>query len=401
MRRKIEGVTATFRFVKYGIGSEVAPHPDTSGTPQVLAIYSRRPSLGGDLHTPMSPPTCSLFTCLLYLNEGYEGCETHLIDGRLEAGDWPVSPKVKLVKPERGLALIFEHDVVHGCPPLRSNAPKLVLRVDILYSKHDFESGALLGESPYRDPTLKTPFEKFKKGILAKKKLGDSSLVGKTAIVTGSSSGVGLEIAKALAKIGMNVIGVSRTLTDIENVRSVSLDVRDSEKIDALFDELKEVTVLVNNAGIHLPKAVVRNGSQEACEEVFAVNTLAPLNWTRKFLQHLERRQATFGHIVNISSLSAHRLTSHHLGIYAASKHALKAITESTRLDLRQAKLPYRVTMISPGLIGDTGFFGGQGKDDTGTLKAKDVVDALLYVLQAPVSCEVHDILLRATTSRD
>ena len=63
LRRSVEGVTSTLRFVKYEVGAEVAEHPDTAG---------------GDKFTRVSKPNDSLLTCLVYLNEGYNGCETHL-----------------------------------------------------------------------------------------------------------------------------------------------------------------------------------------------------------------------------------------------------------------------------------------------------------------------------------
>ena len=64
LRRRLLDLTPTFRFIKYAVGASVSPHPDTSG---------------GDKHTPVGDPNCSLFTCLLYLNDGYEGCETCLL----------------------------------------------------------------------------------------------------------------------------------------------------------------------------------------------------------------------------------------------------------------------------------------------------------------------------------
>ena len=75
-RCEVAGLTPTFRLLKYRPGDGVFPHPDTSG---------------GDRHTPVAEPNFSFFTCLLNLNEGYEGCETHLLptwaNSRLDL--WP------------------------------------------------------------------------------------------------------------------------------------------------------------------------------------------------------------------------------------------------------------------------------------------------------------------------
>jgi len=102
-RSELVGLTPTFRFIRYCTGDEVLPHPDTSG---------------GDRHTPVSDPSCSYFTCLLNLNDAYDGCETHLLpswaNSRLDL--WPKSCASDglRVAPGTGRALVFEHDVVHG-----------------------------------------------------------------------------------------------------------------------------------------------------------------------------------------------------------------------------------------------------------------------------------------------
>lgn len=122
MKRRLRGLTPTFRFVKYPVGASVSPHPDTSG---------------GDKHTPVAAPNCSLFTCLLYLNDGYDGCETCLLPSPKSApapadpadDSWPdvCYKRGVVVPPARGRVLVFEHDVLHACPPLR-RGEKLVVR---------------------------------------------------------------------------------------------------------------------------------------------------------------------------------------------------------------------------------------------------------------------------------
>ena len=278
------------------------------------------------------------------------------------------------------------------------------MRVDVNYGTTNVETGAPLGPSPYRDSTL-SPFHKLKRGLLTRiPTTTTTSFEGRTAVVTGASAGVGLALSIALSeRLHMRVIAVGRRekVEISENVTYMQFDVRDDPT--PIF-EAYDVDVLINNAGLSLPGAVIRNGNQAACEEVFAVNTLAPVQWTRTFLRRLEQRRAPYGHVVNIASMSAHRLTTPALGIYAASKAALNSITESTRLDLRKANLPYRVSMLSPALIGDTNFFGSASSSSSscdGALRATDVVDAVLFVLQAPPTVEVHDIRFRATTSRD
>ncbi len=75
-RCELHALTPTFRFIRYAPGDGVAPHPDTSG---------------GDRHTPVAEPNFSFFTCLINLNDGYEGCETHMLppESNVRLDLWP------------------------------------------------------------------------------------------------------------------------------------------------------------------------------------------------------------------------------------------------------------------------------------------------------------------------
>ena len=173
--------------------------------------------------------------------------------------------------------------------------------------------------------------------------------------------------------------------------------------------KLEPPRVLVNNAGLALDDATCRNGTADATERTFAVNALAPTAWTREYLRRLDDAKAAHGHVLNISSMSAHRMPSAaDLGVYAASKSALKALSEATRNELRAANLPYRVSMLSPGLVETDFYVAKSGKHKSNmfysaaeALDARDVVDAALFVLTAPPHVEVADILIRPTTSTD
>ena len=92
------------------------------------------------------------------------------------------------------------------------------------------------------------------------------------------------------------------------------------------------------------------------------------------------------------------------LGVYAASKAAVRALAEATRRELRAAKKPYRVSCLSPGLV-ESDFYAAKCGEARGAmvyaaadaLDARDVVEAALFVVTAPPHVEVADVLVRCT----
>ena len=155
-------------------------------------------------------------------------------------------------------------------------------------------------------------------------------------------------------------------------------------------------------AGLALNGATLRGGDDAAVAATFGVNALAPATWTRAYLAALEAAEAPAGHVLHVSSMSAHRPPSAaDLGVYAASKVALKALADATRAELRAAKRPYRVSCLSPGLVETDFYVAKAGPHAAGlvyaaaeTLAARDVVDAALFLLTAPPHVEVADLLM-------
>jgi len=108
--------------------------------------------------------------------------------------------------------------------------------------------------------------------------------------------------------------------------------------------------------------------------------------------------------IINLSSMTGHRLLPGTPGPYAASKHALRIITDGLRAELAAEKLPIKVALISPGLV-DTpwhrqpgGMISQKGAFPYEPLQPADVVEAVRYILAAPAHVQVGDIQLRSTS---
>ena len=111
-----------------------------------------------------------------------------------------------------------------------------------------------------------------------------------------------------------------------------------------------------------------------------------------------------FGHIVNISSMSAYRIPKFAGGaFYAATKHALRCISDGVRLEAQQQELPLRVTCLSPGVV-ETEFYQVRhgGKQETVSqaynfqaLTTENIVQAMLYAIGAPAGVNVDDLIVR------
>jgi NAD(P)-dependent dehydrogenase (short-subunit alcohol dehydrogenase family) len=177
----------------------------------------------------------------------------------------------------------------------------------------------------------------------------------KAILITGCSSGFGLETAKYFLERGWKVIATMRTLREdvlprSENLRVLSLDVRRVESIREAVEAAGPIDVLVNNAGIGLLNAL-EGTPMEVIREVFETNTFGAMAMTRAVLPQFRQRKA--GVVVNVSSSVTLRSLPL-LSVYTASKAAMNAFTESLALELRQFNV--RVCLVLPGRSPETGF---------------------------------------------
>src|SRR5207237_2939991 len=109
------------------------------------------------------------------------------------------------------------------------------------------------------------------------------------------------------------------------------------------------VDLLVNNAGLGRV-APLGSAPTERWREMFEVNVLGLCIATREAIQDMERRGVA-GHVVHVSSMAGHRVPGPDSGFYAATKFAVRALTEALRRELRERKSAIRVTAISPGHV--------------------------------------------------
>lgn len=178
----------------------------------------------------------------------------------------------------------------------------------------------------------------------------------KTILVTGATSGIGLDAAKEFARLGHEVFATGRNreaLAALEQagMEAISLDVTSPESIEAAFARVQERThgrgidVLVNNAGYATAGALLELDAR-ALREQFETNVFGLLAVTKRFAaQMLDRRS---GRIVNVGSVSG-RIPAPMLGAYHATKYALEALNDAMRMETKAFGID--VVMVEPGTI--------------------------------------------------
>lgn len=177
----------------------------------------------------------------------------------------------------------------------------------------------------------------------------------KTILITGCSSGFGLETAQYFLERDWKVIATMRTpredvLPRSEHLRVLALDVTRPDSIRLAVEAAGPIDVLVNNAGIGVLNAL-EGTTMDAAREVFETNTLGTIAMTQAVLPQL--RQQKSGVIVNVtSSVTLRSLPL--LSVYTASKAAVNAFTESLALELKQFNV--RANLVLPGRAPDTRF---------------------------------------------
>lgn len=170
----------------------------------------------------------------------------------------------------------------------------------------------------------------------------------KTAIVTGASSGIGLETAKALRAAGYRVFGTSRkpVSAGAADLRMLACDVTDDTSvagmIETVFGETGRIDLLVNNAGFGISGAAEESSIEQA-QAIFDVNLFGIVRTIRAVLPIMRAQKG--GRIVNISSVMG-LIPAPYMALYGASKHAVEGYSESLDHEVRDQGI--RIVLVEP-----------------------------------------------------
>jgi 3-hydroxy acid dehydrogenase / malonic semialdehyde reductase len=227
-------------------------------------------------------------------------------------------------------------------------------------------------------------------------------LTGKTAIVTGASSGIGRATAKALAAAGVRVAGGARRVDRLDTEIALELDVTDPASaarfVAEAVEQLGGLNILFNNAGLALGRALFDESSEEDEAAVFATNVNGLVRMTRLCLPHIH----DYGHIVNMGSVAG-RQAYEKGASYIASKFAVRGFTYALREDLLGR--PIRITTVDAGMV-ETEFsvvrFKGDAEKAAAVYKgidpltADDISDCVMWALTRPWHMNVDEIVVKA-----
>jgi NADP-dependent 3-hydroxy acid dehydrogenase YdfG len=238
---------------------------------------------------------------------------------------------------------------------------------------------------------------------------------GKVVVITGASSGLGEATARLLSAQGATVALGARRADRLKALASeisdkggkalaVATDVTSRDQVTALVQQAVErfgrVDVMINNAGL-MPQAPLERLKVDEWDHMIDVNLKGVLYGIAAALPHMQRQKA--GHFINVSSVAGHRIGPG-FAVYAATKHAVRALSEG----LRQEVKPYniRTTVISPGAVATelpAGISDTESAERVRTFYSQVAVPAdsfarvVAFAMSQPENVDINEILYRPT----
>ncbi|MCF6369700.1 SDR family oxidoreductase [Rhizobium halophilum] len=241
-----------------------------------------------------------------------------------------------------------------------------------------------------------------------------TNLNGKTALVTGASSGIGAATAAKLAEAGAKVGIAARRAEKLEDLKTkieakggealvLQMDVVDQASVEAgvkkLVDAYGSIDILVNNAGL-MPLSDIDQFKVDEWHRMVDVNVKGLLNTTAAVLPQMTKQHS--GHVFNMSSIAGRKVFKG-LSVYCAAKHAVTAFSDGLRMEVGP-KHNIRVTCIQPGAVAtelydhitDAGY--RQQMDELAGqmtfLQGEDIGDTIVFAAQAPAHVDDAEVFV-------
>ncbi|XP_060524561.1 farnesol dehydrogenase-like [Cylas formicarius] len=247
--------------------------------------------------------------------------------------------------------------------------------------------------------------------------------VGKVAVVTGTSAGIGSAIAELLVKRGLVVAGLARRKERTEKLaaeltgekgklHAVRCDVTKEEDVVEAFawvrDNLGPIHVLVNNAGLEQATDLI-DGDTEKWKKVLDTNILGLCIATREAVRDMTANGVD-GHVININSIIGHKVFYFpKVNMYPATKFAVTALAETLRHEINRNNLKIKITSLSPGFVTSELMNASYGRevaladlnmDFDPFLNPDDIAHAVEYALSTPPHVQVSEITVRPVGER-
>ena len=242
----------------------------------------------------------------------------------------------------------------------------------------------------------------------------NNNIHDKVVVITGASSGLGEASARMLAGLGAHVVLGARRRERIEDLAAQLrgqghsamarvTDVTDAAQVQALVDAAVaghgRVDVMINNAGV-MPHSLLERRRLDDWNRMIDVNLKGVLYGIAAVLPTMRERRS--GHIINVSSVAGHKVRPGS-AVYAATKHAVRVISEGLRMEVKPYNI--RTTVISPGAVA-TELPDSVTEPDVASnvrklyelaIPADSFARAVVYAMSQPDDVDINEILFRPT----
>ncbi|MET1533209.1 SDR family oxidoreductase [Burkholderia sola] len=236
---------------------------------------------------------------------------------------------------------------------------------------------------------------------------------GKVVVITGASSGLGEETARHLAKRGAKLVLGARRVDRLERLADdigagrqaiLETDVTERDAVQRLVERAVDlhgrIDVMLNNAGL-MPSSMLERLHVDEWDRMIDVNLKGVLYGIAAALPHMIRQKG--GHIINVSSVAGHKVGPGG-AVYAATKHAVRALSEGLRQEVKPHNI--RTTVLSPGAVAteltqtitDPDVAKGMNQVYQQAIPASAFARAVEYAMSQPDDVDINEVLFRPTS---